>query len=235
MNSKTFQWRSLKTRVTLLSLAIVLTSLWSLSLYVSWTLRTDMQRLLSEQQLSTISQRASNLNAEMTQRLRALEKMAAKISPAMLEQPAALNAFLADRLTPQDPFSDALVVTQLDGTAITELPSGAGLIALHDMVRGDLAKALAAGRPGIGDPMMNPVLRTPVVAMAVPIVDPQGKVLGALTGLTPDALRAGLGNPGTLVAVIDFLCAHEPDLIAAADALGVTPEALASTGRRLAA
>ena len=64
--------------------------------------------------------------------------------------------------------------------------------------------------------------------------DRAGRFL-ALTGLTPDALRAGLGNPGTLVAVIDFLCAHEPDLVAAADALGVTPEALASTGRRLAA
>jgi diguanylate cyclase (GGDEF)-like protein/PAS domain S-box-containing protein len=192
LNSKTFQWRSLKTRATLLSLVIVLTGLWSLSFYVSWTLRTDMQRLLSEQQLSTITQRANNLNAEMTQRLRALEKMAAKISPAMLEQPAALNAFLADCLTPHEPFSDALVVTQLDGAAITKLPPGAGLIDLHDMAQGDLAKALAAGKPGIGDPMMNPVLRVPVVAMAVPIFDPQGKILGALTGLTD------LGRPNFL-------------------------------------
>ncbi len=55
----------------------------------------------------------------------------------------------------------------------------------------------------------------------------------ALTGLTPDALRAGLGNPAVLSAVIDFLGAHEPDLVAAADALGVRPQDLAAAGEKL--
>jgi len=56
----------------------------------------------------------------------------------------------------------------------------------------------------------------------------------ALTGLTPEALRAGLGDPATLGAVLDFLCAHEPDLLAAADALGVEPQALAAARGSLA-
>jgi hypothetical protein len=54
-----------------------------------------------------------------------------------------------------------------------------------------------------------------------------------LTGLTPDELRAGLGDPTMLGAVLQFLCSHEPDLIAAADALGVAPEELASASERL--
>jgi hypothetical protein len=57
----------------------------------------------------------------------------------------------------------------------------------------------------------------------------------ALTGLTPDDLRAGLGDPATLGAVLDFLCAHEPDLVAAAEALGVTPPQLAAARERLGA
>jgi hypothetical protein len=57
----------------------------------------------------------------------------------------------------------------------------------------------------------------------------------ALTGLTPDTLREGLGDPGFLAAVLDFLCAHEPDLVAAADALGVDPETLAAARERLGA
>lgn len=57
----------------------------------------------------------------------------------------------------------------------------------------------------------------------------------AMTGLTPELLRAGLDHRGTLVAVIEFLCAHEPDLIAAADAAGVAPETLATAGRALQA
>ena len=48
----------------------------------------------------------------------------------------------------------------------------------------------------------------------------------ALTGLTPDILREGVSEPATLAAIIGFLESHEPDLIAAADHLGVRPEAL---------
>ncbi len=55
----------------------------------------------------------------------------------------------------------------------------------------------------------------------------------ALTGLTGDALRAGLGDPSLLAAVLDFLCAHEPDLVAASEALGVSPEALVTARERL--
>ncbi|WP_279389721.1 DUF3572 domain-containing protein [Novosphingobium sp. PhB165] len=55
----------------------------------------------------------------------------------------------------------------------------------------------------------------------------------ALTGLTPDHLRASLGEIGTLTAVLDFLCAHERDLVAAAEALDVRPEELAAARERI--
>ena len=55
----------------------------------------------------------------------------------------------------------------------------------------------------------------------------------ALTGLTPETLREGLGDPALLGAVLDFLCAHEPDLVAAADALGVTPKDMVGARERL--
>lgn len=57
----------------------------------------------------------------------------------------------------------------------------------------------------------------------------------SLTGLTPEELRASLGEPSTLGAVMDFLCAHEPDLLGAAGALGVQPEMLVAAQRKLGA
>ena len=57
----------------------------------------------------------------------------------------------------------------------------------------------------------------------------------SLTGLTPDVLRASLGELATMAAVLEFLCSHEPDLLAAADALEVTPEVLARARERLGA
>lgn len=47
-----------------------------------------------------------------------------------------------------------------------------------------------------------------------------------LTGLDPDSLRSGLGDPMILASGIEFLANHEPDLIRAAEALAVTPEEL---------
>jgi hypothetical protein len=56
----------------------------------------------------------------------------------------------------------------------------------------------------------------------------------SLTGLTPDELRHGLGDPAVLAAVLDFLCAHEPDLVAAAEALGLKPQDLVAARESLA-
>jgi Protein of unknown function (DUF3572) len=47
-----------------------------------------------------------------------------------------------------------------------------------------------------------------------------------LTGLDPETLRAGLGDPLILAAPLEFLTNYEPDLIRAAEALAVTPEEL---------
>ena len=57
----------------------------------------------------------------------------------------------------------------------------------------------------------------------------------ALTGLTPEGLRARLDEPAMLAAAIRFLEAHEPDLIACAEAIGVKPADLPEARRRLEA
>ncbi len=55
----------------------------------------------------------------------------------------------------------------------------------------------------------------------------------ALTGIGPDTLRANLGDRFVLAAVLDFLAGHEPDLVEAADALGVRPEAVMAARQHL--
>jgi adenine/guanine phosphoribosyltransferase-like PRPP-binding protein len=58
------------------------------------------------------------------------------------------------------------------------------------------------------------------------------RLLGT-TGLTPEGLRSGLGEPALLAAALRFLEAHEPDLIACAEALGVPPTELVAARRSL--
>jgi len=47
-----------------------------------------------------------------------------------------------------------------------------------------------------------------------------------LTGLTAAELRDRASEPAMLAAVLSFLEAHEPDLIAVADEMGLSPQEL---------
>ena len=56
--------------------------------------------------------------------------------------------------------------------------------------------------------------------------DARAQRLLALTGITPEDLRSRLGEASMLAEILRFLEAHEPDLVAAAEALEVTPAQL---------
>ena len=55
----------------------------------------------------------------------------------------------------------------------------------------------------------------------------------ALTGLSPEGIRARVGERSLLAACLAFLEAHEPDLVAVASAIGVKPEALVAARAEL--
>lgn len=57
----------------------------------------------------------------------------------------------------------------------------------------------------------------------------------ALTGLTPDSLRTSVQEHSTQAAILSFLEAHEPDLIACAAVIGVPPAALVQARQELEA
>lgn len=77
---------------------------------------------------------------------------------------------------------------------------------------------------------------TGLSALAWTLGDPaRAQRLLDLTGLTPDALRGGAADPAVLAALLDFLGAHEPDLIACAEALGLAPADLIRARDMLAA
>jgi hypothetical protein len=54
-----------------------------------------------------------------------------------------------------------------------------------------------------------------------------------LTGLDPAGLRARASEPALLAATLGFLEAHEPDLVACAEALSVTPADLVAARTEL--
>jgi signal transduction histidine kinase len=185
MTSSVFQWRSLKAGVTLLTLGILVLSIWALAFYTSRMLQGDMQQQLGEQQLSTATLAAQGVNEELKARINTLEKYAqGRIVPSMLGDAAALQERLEGSPAILSMFNAGIFVTGVDGVAIASVPAAARRAGTNYMDRDFIAAAIREGRSSIGKPVMSKHMLSPVLAIAAPIRDAQGKVIGVLAGVT---------------------------------------------------
>ena len=183
MHAGIFVRRSLNARVTLFTLTIFVIGICSLGFYASRMLREDMQRVLGEQQLTTASFIAADIGGQLEGRFKNLERIAARITPAMLERTASVQAFLEQQLSIEGMFNSGVIACGLDGTVIADVPRETGRVGVNYMERDNIAAALKEGKSTMGRPNMGKKLRAPVFGITVPIRDPQGKVIGALTGV----------------------------------------------------
>ena len=75
-----------------------------------------------------------------------------------------------------------------------------------------------------------------LAALAWTLAEPErARRLLDVTGLDPAELRERAGEPSLLAAVLGFLEAHEPDLVACADAIDAQPEDIVAAHRELEA
>ena len=177
-------WHSLKTRVTLFTLAVVVLGIWSLSFYISRSLQADMAQMLGEQQMSVVTSIAKDVNQNLTQRLQALETVAKEMDAHLLTHPTAVQTRLEQRPLLQLLFNAGCFVTGLDGTAIANVPRSANRIGVNYIERDFIVATIKEGKSAIGRPVIGKQLKAPIFAMSVPVHDAQGKVIGALAGVT---------------------------------------------------
>ena len=187
--SAIFNWRSLTRRLTILILTFFLFGILLLAFYSSFTLHSDMERALGEQQFATVSTVAANVDAEFDVRLRSMEKVAAKITPAMLSNTASIQKFLEDRILFAEMFSDGIWVTRLDGTIIAEIPISKGRIGTNYR-NNDWMIKIFKGKSLVGTPIIDKKLNAPLINIGAPIRDPKGKVIGVVAG----AINLGKSN-----------------------------------------
>ena len=192
MASAAYPGNSLKTRITLSTLTIFLAGLWSLSFFASHLLRKDVEQLLSGQQLSIVSMVAAEVDHELEDRLKALEKAAGSSAQAMRDGPPAMQALIEQGLILQSLFNAGVIAYGADGTVIADSVLPAGRLGVNYMDVATVATALKEGKSTIGRPLIGKKLKAPVIGMVVPIRDAQGKVIGALAGVT------NLGMPNFL-------------------------------------
>ena len=204
MKLNIFQWQSLQTRATVFTLAGFLVSIWALAFYASRMLHQDMERISGEQQFSTVSLIAAELNQELDDRLRALESVAQRITPTMMEDPAALQDFLASSPALLALFNAGNVVFDADSKAIADFPVVAGRAGVIYRQLNIVRAGLDEGKASFGKPILSKTTAPgkPIIGFGAPIRNKQGKVIGVLAGVT------NLGRPNFMSHITQSRYGH---------------------------
>lgn len=126
-----FGSKSLKTRITVITFAIVLLGSWSLALLVSRLLERDMVQLLSNQQFSLATLLAKEIDQELAMRLDMLERVAIAAELPMQQGPAAIQAYVEARPVLHHLFNGGLVVYDRAGLALASVPLGKGRVGTY--------------------------------------------------------------------------------------------------------
>lgn len=183
MTLKEVRWRSLKTRVTLFTLAIFLVSIWSLTFFASRLLRSNLEQQLGTQQLSTAAFIARTVDHELEQRFDILARVAQRIRDKNPADAEAMQALLEERLILEGPFNGGTLFIDIDGNVQAEVPVSANRIGINYRDREYITTALREGRPTISPPIIGKKPMSPLVGMAMPIRNLAGEIIGALVGV----------------------------------------------------
>ena len=189
---KFFNWTSLRTRVTALTLIVCAICVWAYTIYGSRMLRSDMQQQLGKQQYSTVSLVASHIDEGLSERLSAIERIAAEVTPQMVSIPTQLQTLLDNRPLLELLFNGGVFATDSHGTAIADFPKTMNRIGVNYMDRETVSDPLMTGKSIIGKPAMGKMLQAPIFSISAPLRDASGNVFGTLVG------TINLGKPNFL-------------------------------------
>jgi diguanylate cyclase (GGDEF)-like protein/PAS domain S-box-containing protein len=178
------QRHSLKTRVTLFTIAVFIVSLWGLSFMTSRMLHADMQRGLGQQQTSALNLLSQFVSQGLEDRLTALDRVAQKITLTEMNQTADLQRKLDQGLILHSLFNGGAFVVNQKGQALADTQFSAGLQASNFADKDLISQTLSQNKATIGHPTLNRVLNVPVFGIAAPIHDLNGEVIGAVVGIT---------------------------------------------------
>ena len=181
-----FNWRSLRTRITVGVLVVSLSMLLATLLALSYTLRQEMEKTISAQQFSSVSLIASEMDRSIRERLSVAESIAGKLgkSDSLSASDNKIQNYLEIRDIPSSVFNWGIIVLDAKGIAIASVPAELNRRGIdfsdYPMVR----EVLHGDQTYITDPLFSQHSKQPLVAMEVPIRSQSGKTIGAVIGVT---------------------------------------------------
>ncbi|GBG02778.1 hypothetical protein AZSI13_21050 [Azospira sp. I13] len=180
----TLRRQSLRTRLVLGVLFATVLSMGGVAYVVGNYLRQDMEAAISAQQFSTVSLIASEIDRSVQERLTVLGAAARSLAATGPLDSHQAGEFLRQQAPLGALFNWGLIIVDAEGLAIASEPRALDRTGTH---YGDLpfmGTLLRQGESVVTEPMRGKRTGVPVLNIAVPIKDKEGRVRGAVMGIT---------------------------------------------------
>lgn len=177
--SKVKDW-PLKAKLALFEAVLVAVGVGLLAWFVVDGLHRDFERLVEAEQTTAVNFVARTIDFEMNLRIGSLQLMAERVSVLLETDPKKLADYLLDRTVALKIFTRDIYVIAKDGTRVAEAPRR-GQLGSRYGDRAYFREVMETGMPVI-KPMVGRFAGQPVLVVAVPLKDRDGRVIGALCG-----------------------------------------------------
>ena len=182
MTLRRFHPQSLKARLTLLTVLITFFAMVLLALYARSLLQQELLRFTGEQQRSALALLSAEVNHNLQDRMTVLTTVATEITHAALEDQHAGQAFLIEQAFLAGLFNGGVMLWNPKGQLLADLSFKPWGGVTQPLGPQELARVLTEGQSIIGRVHRDARLQVGVFAMAVPIRNDQGRIVGAIGG-----------------------------------------------------
>jgi diguanylate cyclase (GGDEF)-like protein/PAS domain S-box-containing protein len=173
-------FRSIKTRVTLVTTCAFVALLALISAFQAYQVKRDMGKAVGDGQFAFVSGVADELDSKLRTLQKALIVTSRVLPPGIMGDRRNLAGFLKSQPSLQGLF-DGLVILGRDGKVLVDLPE----VGIRDRSFADreyFQRTLRERGPVISAPFVGTVRRQPMVVLTAPIMNARGEVAGVLGG-----------------------------------------------------
>ncbi len=201
-------FNSITTRIILFGFALLILGALGRIFLLGEYLRNDITELTTTQLLTLANYVAHDVDHNLTERRELLERVAAKFQPGLLHDHNLLQEWLKERHDVNPLFTFGMSVLDKTGKVVAGYPVSSRQAGVTYTDRDYFQQALK-GEFAIGRPVISRTNSVPVLPMAIPLRDGNGKVLAVLAGTTaldePDFLdslqHTRIGNTGGVLLI----------------------------------
>ncbi|MEJ2792565.1 PAS domain S-box protein [Iodobacter sp. LRB] len=164
-------------------LLLFVASILLLTFYAKRVFQKEMLHLVSNQQLTSVSIIANDIDHHLQENINALEYFAKKITAQSLKNPPALQSELENHNMLQELFNAGSYISTAENNLIIPSVSLAQHPISYALYQSSVRQTLAQGINSISNTQQDQQQKNPIFVITVPIKNNQGQVIAALSGV----------------------------------------------------